>query len=144
VAPPAKGWCERRRPNPYFDTGWYIDTHDVPAEMNPLVHYVLEGERKGLAPGRHFDPAWYRKRYGISPNECALAHYLQLRRIRRLSPLPSFNLDAYLDLYGDSLPPGRDPYMHFRTADRFARIYSEPHLGHQAPRLNPKRFATRG
>jgi hypothetical protein len=117
----AKGWRERRRPNPYFETGWYLDTHDVPPEMNPLLHYVLVGERMGLPPGRHFDPAWYRQRYAIAPDDLALAHYLQHRRTRRVSPLPSFNLEAYIDVYGDTLRPGGDPYMHFRTVERFTR-----------------------
>jgi hypothetical protein len=117
----AKGWRERRRPNPYFETGWYLDTHDVPPEMNPLLHYVLVGERMGLPPGRHFDPAWYRQRYAIAPDDLALAHYLQHRRTRRVSPLPSFNLEAYIDVYGDTLRPGGDPSMHFRTVERFTR-----------------------
>jgi hypothetical protein len=109
----AIGWTERRIPNPYFDTGWYLDTHDVPAGMNPLLHYLLFGENQGLPPSRHFDPAWYRKRYGIKPTASPLAHYLMHRRTQRVSPHPFFDVVAYRRAHASTMRPGRDPYAHF-------------------------------
>jgi hypothetical protein len=97
----------------YFDPAWYLDTHDVPDGMNPLVHYVLFGENQGLAPSRHFDPVWYRQAYALVPSVLALAHYLQHRRTQRFSPLPSFNAAAHVQAHRASLRPGRDPYLHF-------------------------------
>jgi hypothetical protein len=112
------GWREGRRPNAYFDPAWYLDTHDVPAGMNPLVQYVLFGEPAGLAPSRHFDPAWYRRLHALAPSVCALAHYLLHRRTQRFSPLPSFDVASYIQ--AQTLPPQRDPYAHFLAIGRFA------------------------
>jgi hypothetical protein len=107
------GWRERRRPNPYFDTGWYLDTHDIPAGMNPLLHYVLFGENQGLRPSQHFDPAWYRTCYGIRPPVVALAHYMQHRCTQRFSPVPNFDVQNDVEAYRETLLPNRDPYAHF-------------------------------
>jgi hypothetical protein len=114
------GWRERRRPNPYFQTAWYLDTHVVPDGMNPLLHYVLIGESQGLQPSRHFDPVWYRQRYKLKPSVSALAHYLKHRRTGRFSPLPTFDLDAYKKEHAATLLPDRDPYAHFLAIGRFA------------------------
>jgi hypothetical protein len=70
------GWREGRRPNRYFHTGWYVDSYDIPNEMNPLLHYVLFGEGLGLRPCPDFNPMRYRNRFDIPPNHSALAHYL--------------------------------------------------------------------
>jgi hypothetical protein len=105
------GWRERRRPNPYFDTDWYADTYDVPPEKNPLLHYLLRGEPRGLQPSRHFDPQWYRQAQKIAPSESPLAHYLAHRRGQRVSPLESFDVVAYCRAH--AVQPDRDPYAHF-------------------------------
>ena len=115
----AVGWTERRPPNPYFDTGWYLDTHDVPAGMNPLLHYVLLGESHGLLPSRHFDPAWYRARYAIGHTVSPLAHYLMHRRTQCFSPLPAFDVSAYCQMHAATLLSARDPYAHFLAIRRF-------------------------
>jgi len=121
----AIGWTERRQPNPYFDTEWYLDTHDVPAGMNPLLHYVLFGENQGLPPSRHFDPAWYRARYDIKPTASPLAHYLMHRRTQRFSPLPSFDVVAYRRAHAATMLQGRDPYAHFLAVGQFATAGAE-------------------
>jgi hypothetical protein len=115
----AIGWIERRNPNPYFDTGWYLDTHDVPAGMNALLHYLLFGENQGFAPSRHFDPAWYRARYGIKHTASPLAHYLMHRRTQRFSPVPSFDVVAYRRAHAAVMRPARDPYAHFLAVGQF-------------------------
>lgn len=120
------GWRERRRPNLYFDTGWYLDTHSVPTDMNPLVHYILRGESDGLAPSRHFDPVWYRQRYALGPAESPLAHYLKHRRTQLYSPLAIFPLAEYLRANKATLRPGRDPYAHFLASRRFMVSGREP------------------
>lgn len=56
------GWRERRRPNPLFDTEWYLQTYpDVSAEgsQNPLVHFVRHGAKEGRDPGPCFSTAAY-------------------------------------------------------------------------------------
>jgi phospholipase/lecithinase/hemolysin len=70
------GWKERRRPNRCFDTGWYVQTHNLADTINPLLHYVLIGEAQGLAPSRDFDPLAYRRRHPVPPTHCLLSHRL--------------------------------------------------------------------
>ena len=47
-----EGWNEGRNPNLYFDIQWYRQTNPgtVRLNINPLVHYVLEGERAERRP----------------------------------------------------------------------------------------------
>jgi hypothetical protein len=114
------GWREGRRPNGYFDTRWYLATHDVPAGMNPLLHYVLLGETQDLSPSRHFDPSWYRRRYALADSVSPLAHYLAHRRSQLFSPLPSFDVTAYTRAHAKTLRPNRDPYAHFLAFGQIA------------------------
>jgi len=114
------GWRERRRPNTYFDTAWYLDTHDVPDGMNPLLHYLLTGESESLSPGAHFDPSWYRQRYALGASVSPLAHYLKHRRTQRVSPLPAFDVADYVRAHAAELLPDRDPYAHYLAIGRFA------------------------
>jgi hypothetical protein len=46
------GWRELRNPSPDFDVWWYWTTYLNPAgeDVNPLVHYLVEGRRRGLEP----------------------------------------------------------------------------------------------
>ena len=48
------GWRERRRPNAWFDTAYYLDSNrDVAdAQVNPLWHYLVRGQAEGRAPMR--------------------------------------------------------------------------------------------
>ncbi len=48
------GWRERRRPNAWFDTAYYLDSNrDVAeAQVNPLWHYLVRGQDEGRAPMR--------------------------------------------------------------------------------------------
>jgi len=47
-----QGASERLNPNPFFDTGFYLDRNpDIAARgINPLYHYVLCGAREGREP----------------------------------------------------------------------------------------------
>jgi hypothetical protein len=120
------GWREPRRPNPYINTGRYLDTHDVPAGVNPLLHYVLHGEPHGLPPSPHFGPAWYRDRYAIGPTSTGLAPYQKHRRSQRFSPLPTFDVVAQIKMHTATLHPDRDPYAHFWVIGRFSQGRREP------------------
>lgn len=46
-----RGWKELRHPSPSFDVWFYWSTHLDPTSerVDPLLHYVLEGRRAGLA-----------------------------------------------------------------------------------------------
>jgi hypothetical protein len=85
----------------------------MPPGINPLLHYILWGERQGLPPSQHFDPIWYRKHYALSDSVCALAHYFAHRRQLPMSPHPTFDVGAYVKSNRDRLPPHRDTYLHY-------------------------------
>ena len=77
----AHGAAEGRRPNPLFDSRWYLDRYaDVAAGgQNPLAHFIISGAREGRDPNPYFSTAWYRATYpdvaasGLNP----LLNYLQ-------------------------------------------------------------------
>jgi hypothetical protein len=53
------GALQGRRPNPLFDTAWYLQRYPDAAEsgMNPLEHYLEVGAAKGYKPNPFSDPA---------------------------------------------------------------------------------------
>ncbi len=50
------GWREGRKPNIYFDTRWYQQTNPMVERLkiDPVVHYILEGESGRPPPGAVF------------------------------------------------------------------------------------------
>jgi GT2 family glycosyltransferase len=76
------GASEGRKPNPLFDSAWYLSEYpDVAAAaINPLAHYLSVGASEGRKPNPLFDSAWYLSEYpdvaaaAINP----LAHYLSV------------------------------------------------------------------
>ena len=107
------GWREGRRPNHFFDPGWYRATYLATSpDENPLVHYIRRGEAGGCRPICFFDPAWYRSAYGLARGVSPLAHYLVHRRSQTVAPNPLFDLDFYLARHGEEIGRNRDPFMH--------------------------------
>ena len=109
------GFLESRNPNFYFDVAWYIAENqaDLQGHIHPLVHYILEGEAKGLRPGKLFDPEQYKARYGVPIGELALAHYLANCQGCLYSPMPEFDAAYYGQAYPDVALAGIDPFQHF-------------------------------
>lgn len=76
-----KGATERKKPNPLFDTGYYLDRNpDVAAcGINPLYHYILCGAEEGREPSPYISMAEYLEQnpeldpYEINP----LRHYMK-------------------------------------------------------------------
>jgi glycosyltransferase involved in cell wall biosynthesis len=64
-------------------------------QLDPALHYVLVGERLGIAPSDLFDPDYYGERYPdvAQANVCYLAHYIEHGRAEGRSPR-SRNLPA--------------------------------------------------
>lgn len=73
------GWIELLKPNPWFDVWWYWSAHLDPAadDVNPLVHYALEGRAAGLSTqptGRLTSPGV--RLDGVDPRRaCLFAFY---------------------------------------------------------------------
>ncbi len=76
-----EGFCQGLKPNPFFDTRWYLDRYeDVRRSgMNPLLHYLRHGYKEGRDPGPAFQTDFYLEANpdvrltGVNP----LAHYLR-------------------------------------------------------------------
>jgi len=61
-----------------FDAGEYAAHLGQAEGIDPVLHYVIVGERMGLMPSKGFDPAYYRQRYPdvAQAGTNLLAHYL--------------------------------------------------------------------
>lgn len=125
------GWRERRKPNIYFDTDWYIRTNPTVArlQINPLMHYILVGENDGRRPVVYFDPQWYRATYPVDPEASALAHYLAHRRDQLHSPNPMFDVTWYVRRLGDQIGANRDPFAHYLQAGTLLNVDPSPDFG---------------
>ena len=88
-----EGFCRGCRPNPLFDTRWYLDRYpDVRRSgVNPLLHYLSDGVREGRDPGPKFDTCFYLeanpdvREAGLNP----LAHYLRHGRLEGRLAMPT-------------------------------------------------------
>ncbi len=105
-----RGCMERREPNFFVESGWYLKEYGaaIPPAMVPALHYLLAGERLGFRPGPHYDPAWYRRAFGMSRAMSPLAHYLA-NRASDPHLLPSAELYAVRHLRGLRTRAGGDP-----------------------------------
>jgi hypothetical protein len=108
------GWREGWQPNPYFDPAWYSKTYgtELVPDENPLLHYIRRGERENSWPSPHFDPEWYRDEYAIDAGESPLRHYLLHRGSGKYSPLPIFDVSAFVEGNPEWMATGLDPYLH--------------------------------
>lgn len=106
------GWREGRKPNPFFDPTWYLETYrDVTGD--PLYHYITRGDYEGRRPVPWFDPRWYRQFNRVPANGLALAHYLANRQRPETRPMPEFDPQFYLRTYADVAASGMDPVEHY-------------------------------
>lgn len=110
------GWRNGFQPNPYFDPAWYARTYGsefFPGE-HPLMHYIRRGERENAWPSPLFDPEWYRDELALDSHKSPLRHYLSNRGSGLLSPLPGFDVAAYVKENPRCLESPGDPYLHWR------------------------------
>ncbi|WP_295401026.1 glycosyltransferase [uncultured Thiocystis sp.] len=79
-----QGWRDDRRPNPFFEPQWYHQTHGLPEDVNPLIHYICIGINARLSPGRQFYAEDYWQRQGEAMSVAGigdpLRHYLTLHK----------------------------------------------------------------
>jgi glycosyltransferase involved in cell wall biosynthesis len=59
-----------------FDAQSYRSLVPDIGNLDPALHYVIVGERMGLAPSKGFDPAYYNDRNPNLGRSCLLAHYV--------------------------------------------------------------------
>ena len=120
----ATGVREGRKPNPLFDTKWYVEQNpDVVREgANPVMHYLSAGAVEARDPNPFFSSAWYLSAYpdvaaaGVNP----LCHYLAYGAAEGRRPSPRFDPDFYLRQLPQDEPGRTAPLVHYLTsgADR--------------------------
>lgn len=103
-------------PHPLFDAAFYVGQLEgsTPPRAE-LIHYLIEGWRKGLKPNRVFDPTWYVKTYrdveavGIEP----LSHYAASGARELRDPGPSFSSRTYWRMHGNVIQTEYDVLEHY-------------------------------
>jgi len=68
-----------KSPIPVFEPETYLDqlSDQEFAVDDPLLHYLVDGERSNHRPNRFFNPKYYRRRYmAANDSDLALSHYL--------------------------------------------------------------------
>lgn len=98
------------RANDFFDVTAYAAAAGDLSGLDPILHYVIVGERAGLAPSDRFDPEYYGERYpdvGQQPMN-RLEHYLMHGRIEGRRPLP---LATMFECNRSRLRPTRDTVL---------------------------------
>jgi glycosyltransferase involved in cell wall biosynthesis len=59
------GWSSNARPHILFDVSYYIVQAGIEnGSIEPLLHFIVEGARRGYSPNPLFDPGHLRRRYG--------------------------------------------------------------------------------
>lgn len=116
------GWREGRKPNPFFDTDWYVRSYgELIGEVNPLADYILRGEKIGRKPARGFDPVEYQFTHELASSESPLRHVLDraAKLASREQLLPEdFDPALYLEANPDVAEAGLDPAWHFLNRGR--------------------------
>ena len=110
--PPAELQPEDRvRRSPLFDARWYLETYeDVRrADMDPALHFALDGAAGGRDPGPGFSASGWRAARGLGAEANPLLDWEEHGRARGLDPLPRV---------AGRLPPGRRVLVFGHQAER--------------------------
>jgi glycosyltransferase involved in cell wall biosynthesis len=96
----AEAVAEIVRASEFFDSTEYQSRLGPKGRtLDPALHYVIVGERTGMAPSEAFDPTYYGERNTDIPTAgvCFLAHYIAFGQAENRRPLPvavEFPLDV--------------------------------------------------
>lgn len=98
------------RSSDLFDADFYAARVGNIKGLDPVLHYIIIGERLGYAPSLKFDPSYYLKRY---PNVrarpvCLLKHYLTNGRAQGRRAL---SIASELTFDRSRLDPGRETIL---------------------------------
>ena len=99
------GADQGRKPNPLFDTAYYLRQYPDVLEsgLNPLAHYIEFGAYRGSKPEPSFlTPAYYRNIYVDVMevgDESRWSIILSMVLSENRKPNPLFDIEYYLDQY---------------------------------------------
>lgn len=100
-----------------FDASYYLEENKDVAEagIDPLMHYVIYGDKEGRKPSLFFDPKYYgnqAKNYKFK-NVNTLLHYFAVGRYKNISPSQWIDIKYYLLNNRDVKLNGIEPLTHF-------------------------------
>lgn len=124
------GGFEGRDPSPHFSSAWYLAIYEdvKKAGVNPLLHFLKYGREDGrVSPleqakddfslaksSEFFDEQWYVLNNPDVGYENPLVHYLRTGKLESRDPGPNFDVDWYLNTYGNMIRiSGYIPLIHF-------------------------------
>lgn len=113
-----------------FDTTFYLNKYPNAAAsgLDPFLHYILIGGRRGYDPNGDFDTAFYRSQTRTRRN--SLLHYIKTGAAAGFDPHPQFSTFSYLGRYPDVAASKTNPLLHYRENGR-----SERRIADQSTRL---------
>ncbi|CAN7330472.1 glycosyltransferase [Phenylobacterium sp. LjRoot225] len=118
-----------RRPSPWFDASWYLQTYpDVACnEIHPLVHYISFGWREGRNPNPSFATSWYlQRRPEAAAGPTPLDQYLASGVAQFDDPNPDFDAAWYAANFMQGDDRGLDPLGHFLLIGQQAGAPTQP------------------
>jgi len=100
-----------------FDRDFYLASNPNLAGrgVNPLRHYIRQGDREKRDPGPFFSREYYLKGSPAASRApvTALTHFLLKGRPRRISPTPYFDYRWYISANPDVAIAHMEPFRHF-------------------------------
>src|SRR5437763_12105985 len=113
-----------------FDAAYYRHTYlDIRASpIDPLTHYLTQGEAEGRSPNQVFLPAYYRRQaMARAPAERnALAHYAEVGERLGHQRHPAFDPKAYLAAHPGLADFVDRPLFHYLKIGRVAGLPVAP------------------
>jgi GT2 family glycosyltransferase/glycosyltransferase involved in cell wall biosynthesis len=127
-----------------FDRDWYLAKYpDVRAMgVDPVLHYVKFGSRRGLYPNPMFDSDWY-----LAGNQALrdkggnpLVHFIRHGWRLGKDPSPRFDTNWYVGQNADVRASGVNPLAHYLAYGRAEGRLSRPQSGVAMRRNAPTRY----
>lgn len=110
-----------------FDEDFYrSQVPELPTDVDPLDHYLVEGADQGLDPCRAFDTDYYRSMNSTIRRRNPLAHYCQIGWRELLNPSPSFDTWWYWSKHLDPADASVIPMAHYETVGRELGLSTHP------------------
>jgi glycosyltransferase involved in cell wall biosynthesis len=88
---------------------------ELPADEDPVSHYLREGSDRGLDPHPLFSTSWYRDRHPEAASTNPLVHFLRAEPADGLDGSPLVDRAFYFHQYPDVAALGLDPVLHWAT-----------------------------
>ena len=134
------GFPKGLNPCALFDSKWYRDRYNLPAEEHCLAHYLFNGHRLGNEPSPYFNSVFYRSNAKDIPSDISpLEHFRDVGWKRLLDVHPLFDTAWYLDQLSEPLEIGVIPIEHFISLGRNSGHSPSPMFNSDSYyRMNPE------